>query len=102
MIAAMVVLIAVIQLVFGCCLLYAILKQHNRIGLVKKRYAITLKSGEGEFVGLLAEKRWGGLTFDQVVVPPTKASEAPEEVPGLLHVERRNIAYLQELPGDHS
>lgn len=102
MITAMLVLIAVIQLVFGCFQLYGILKRNNRIGLVKVRYAITLKAGEGEFVGLLVEKRWNTLTFDHVMVPPTKASEAPEEVPGLLHVERADIAYLQELPGDHS
>jgi hypothetical protein len=72
----------------------------NRFSLVKKRYAITLKDGEGEFVGLLIERRWARLTFDECVIPPKSNSEAPQQVPGLLHVERVNIAYLQELPND--
>lgn len=72
----------------------------NRFGLARKRYAITLKNGEGEFIGTLTERRWDRLTFDAVVIPPTKASESPTEVPGLLHIERLNIAYLQELPND--
>lgn len=102
MITAMVVLIAVIQFICALFLAYWVAKRGNRFGLVKKRYAITLKGGEGEFVGLLIDRHWSTLTFDQVVIPPTKASEALDEVPGLLNVERSDIAYLQELPGDHS
>lgn len=70
----------------------------NRFGLVKCRYAITLKDGEGEFIGMLIERRWDRLTFTDVVIPPKDASDHTHEVLGNLHVERANIAYLQELP----
>jgi len=73
----------------------------NRFGLARKRYAITLKDGEGEFVGDLVERRWARLTFDKCMVPPTKPSEAPTDVPGRLRIERVNISYLQELPRDN-
>lgn len=72
----------------------------NLFWLARKRYAITLKNGEGEFVGVLVQRRWAGMTFDDISIPPQKASEAPELVPGRLHVERVNVAYLQELPND--
>lgn len=72
----------------------------NRFGLARKRYAITLKGGEGEFIGLLTESRWARLTFEHCVIPPSKSSDPAEPVPGRVHIDRTNIAYLQELSND--
>lgn len=72
-------------------------KMANR-KLIRRRYAVTLKNGDGEFSGLLVESSRGVLVFDNCLTIPKKMSEVAQPVAGLVRVDRVNIAYLQELP----
>lgn len=63
-----------------------------------KRLCITLKRNEGEFTGLLVEKRRNRWTFEQAQPVPTKAGMAIPEFEGRLHVDPRDMLFRQELP----
>lgn len=69
--------------------------------LVRTRYAVTLTNGNGEFAGLLVESNWDTVVFDKCVTIPQDVADSPKDIIGRVHIDRRNIAYLQELPNDH-
>jgi len=66
---------------------------------IRVKYAVTLKSNEGEFAGLLVEESTRTLVFENcMTVPHGDVAAAP--ILGRVYVDRANIAYRQELPND--
>lgn len=70
-------------------------------GIIKKmlrsRYGVTLKANEGSFAGVLLEADRDLLVFDDCRTVPTQPDQSPVPIPGRVYVDRRDIAYLQEL-----
>lgn len=65
---------------------------------VRKRFAVTLRSGEGVFAGILTESDGTSWVFEQCSTVPKAAGETPEPIQGRVFVDRAQVAYLQELP----
>lgn len=65
---------------------------------IRKRFAVTLRSGEGAFAGVLTESDNSTWVFDQCSTVPVTVGETPEPISGRVYVERSTVAYLQELP----
>jgi hypothetical protein len=65
--------------------------------LIARRYAVTLKGGDGEFAGLLVEMPRAAMVFEECTTIPRGSKEAPEPIAGRVRVDRANVAYLQEL-----
>lgn len=66
--------------------------------MIARRYAVTLKGGDGEFAGLLTEMPRGAMVFEECATIPRGTKEAPQDIAGRVRVDRVNIAYIQELP----
>lgn len=62
------------------------------------RYAVTLKHGEGAFIGLCIGKRMDRWIFvDVQLVPSNPGGPVQQAAPGELFVPPRNILYYQEI-----
>lgn len=66
--------------------------------LIRHRYAVTLKDGNGDFAGQLAESSRGTLVFENCATIPHKPTDISQPIAGRVRVDRVNVAYLQELP----
>lgn len=65
---------------------------------VRRRFAVTLRDGEGTFAGVLTDTDPLTWVFEQCSTVPKAAGETPEPIQGRVFVDRANVAYLQELP----
>lgn len=65
---------------------------------VRKRFAVTMRQGEGVFAGVLTESDATTWVFEQCSTVPKSAGETPEPIQGRVFVDRAQVAYLQELP----
>jgi len=72
----------------------------NRLirGVVRRRFAVTLKSGEGVFSGVLTEYDPKTFVFEQCQTVPTNEGGTPSPIVGRVFVDRDTVAYIQELP----
>lgn len=59
---------------------------------VRRRFAVTLTGGEGEFGGVLTESDSESFVFERCSTPKG------EDIVGRVFVDRISVAYLQELP----
>ena len=65
--------------------------------LIRHRYVVTLKGGEGAFCGTMVEMYYDAFVFESCVTVPTGPGDALQEIPGRVTVESDNVAYLQEM-----
>jgi hypothetical protein len=65
---------------------------------IRQRFAVTLKNNEGIFAGVLTETDPTTWVFEQCSTVPKQPGETPEPISGRVFVDRRQVAYLQELP----
>ena len=65
--------------------------------MVRKRFAVTLKGGEGAFAGVLLSNDADMFVFDDCRTLPKTPGETPQDIPGRVYVHRADIAYLQEV-----
>lgn len=64
---------------------------------VLRRFAVTLREDVGTFSGVLTEFDAEMFVFEDCRTVPTRDGETVNNIPGRLFVERRTVAYLQEL-----
>lgn len=63
-----------------------------------RKYAVTLRSNQGAFVGLCVKKYWGTWHFVDVrLLPDTPGGPVAQAAPGTVYVPYRNILYYQEI-----
>ena len=65
--------------------------------MVRRRYGVNLKGGEGIFSGVLIEHDRDLFVFDDCATIPKERGETPQTIPGRVYVDRSDIAYLQEI-----
>jgi small nuclear ribonucleoprotein (snRNP)-like protein len=65
---------------------------------IRRRFAVTLREGEGVFAGVLTDFDSLTWVFEQCSTVPKAAGETPEPIQGRVFIDRANVAYLQELP----
>jgi hypothetical protein len=68
--------------------------------LIRGRYAVTLKGGDGEFAGVLTEMTWRTLVFEDCQTVAQKPTDSTQSIIGKVRIDRANVAYLQELSND--
>jgi hypothetical protein len=66
-------------------------------GVIRHRFAVTLKSGEGSFSGVLTEADAAVYIFEACTTVPSKPGETVDDIPGRVIIDRSNVAYMQEL-----
>lgn len=64
---------------------------------VLKRFCITLRDNEATFAGVLTNFDAEMFVFEDCKTVPTREGETLSVIPGRVFVERRTVAYLQEL-----
>jgi small nuclear ribonucleoprotein (snRNP)-like protein len=73
-----------------------------RKGIVKRavlrRFAVTLRGIEDTFSGVLTEFDADMYVFEDCKTVITRDGETSTGIPGRLFVDRKTVAYLQELP----
>jgi hypothetical protein len=65
--------------------------------VLRQRFAVTLKGNEGTFAGVLTDSDPTTWVFEQCSTIPKQPGETPEPITGRVFVDRREVAYLQEL-----
>jgi hypothetical protein len=65
---------------------------------IRRRFAITLKSAEGVFSGVLTDSDSKTFVFEQCQTVPASDGGTPSPIVGRVFVDRDTVAYLQELP----
>lgn len=66
--------------------------------MVKHRYVVNLRGGEGEFAGVLTSAGRRMFVFEQCTTVPKNFKEGtPADIPGRVFVERCQISYLQQI-----
>lgn len=65
---------------------------------IRRRFAVTLKSGEGVFSGVLTEFDAKTLVFEQGHTVPGNEGGTSAPIIGRVFVDRDTVAYFQELP----
>ncbi|AUS34610.1 hypothetical protein C1M55_28180 [Rhodococcus qingshengii] len=63
---------------------------------IRRRFAVTLAQGEGEFIGVLVESDADMYVFDDCYLIER---EGRSKISGRVYVDRISVAYLQELAG---
>lgn len=66
--------------------------------VIRRRFAVTLKSGEGVFSGVLTDSDSKTFVFEQCQTVPANEGGTPSPIVGRVFVDRDTVAYLQELP----
>ena len=65
---------------------------------VLKRFAVTLKGIEDTFSGVLTQFDADTYVFEDCWTVASKEGASIHKIPGRLFVERKTVAWLQELP----
>lgn len=64
---------------------------------VMRRFCVTLRGNEATFAGVLTEFDTEMFVFEDCKTVPTREGETLSAIPGRVFVERKTVAYLQEL-----
>jgi small nuclear ribonucleoprotein (snRNP)-like protein len=65
---------------------------------VLSRFAVTLRGIEDTFAGILTQFDAEMMVFEDCKTVPSREGETVCPIPGRVFVERKTVAYLQELP----
>jgi hypothetical protein len=65
---------------------------------VLSRFAVTLRDIEDTFAGVLTQFDADMFVFEDCKTVPTREGETIRPIPGRVFVERKTVAYLQEIP----
>jgi small nuclear ribonucleoprotein (snRNP)-like protein len=65
---------------------------------VLSRFAVTLRDIEDTFAGVLTQFDADMFVFEDCKTVPKREGETIRPIPGRVFVERKTVAYLQEIP----
>jgi hypothetical protein len=65
--------------------------------MIRRRFVVTLKGGEGSFGGVLTESDRNIMVFEDCRTVPTHSGGTPDPIAGRVFVERSSIAYVQDV-----